>query len=110
MTESELQALSREVAGLLPNDFGNGRLDKTGVGTPNGWAKFRPHGEQWLHESTEACAEIMVRIIAGPNSSTWALTGTEVWYGNEPTPVGTAPMLAFRIAVLKAAKSVLGGE
>lgn len=75
MTPEELQDLSRRAAGCLPKGFfsekpGETRLHlATDEGTANGkvchWEEVSDYqyGDYWLHESTEACCEIMVRVL-----------------------------------------------
>jgi hypothetical protein len=55
---TDLEQLSRDAAGCLPEE-----LQITGElpGTAN--ERVRPWRDAWLHESTEACAEIMVRVL-----------------------------------------------
>ncbi len=120
MTESELQALSRAVAEKLPTGYA-----WDGYCMPKFFGRIP--ALRWLHESTEACAEIMVRVLLhkgvtikphftpyleGPyrfDAVLFTLTGDTVEIGGTRKVVGADCMLAFRVAVLKAAKSVLGG-
>lgn len=116
MTQDELQNLSRKAAKLLSDDL----LQKFGLYkgmVDNGNSTALPI---WLHESTEACAEIMVRVLwpksvyimhAGMAKQVIALQLRAV----EPdTPIVFGqlgyddPMQAFRTAVLLALCEVMG--
>jgi hypothetical protein len=112
MTKIELQELSRDAAKALPtnpdwpwfshedDNWRDGRI-----------VEDKGEGRMcWLHESTEACTEIMVRVLNG--SWTLCKDGTAVIhsYPDGTTYVavehsnqhGNDPMLAFRAAVLRA--------
>ena len=102
MTPEEMQALSRKAAGKLPFVLGIGPF----AYAPTLSSGPLPEGEQWLHESTEACAEIMVQVLwrrgisIGGSSNGFAMA-----WGTYPPLVetlGNDPMQAFRIAVLRA--------
>ncbi len=114
MTQDELQDLSRKAAKLLPItspaftfEYSNGKTGRV----------YTAGRHIWLHESTEACAEIMVKVLLPKNI--W-LEYTEV-LGREPAmlvmPVEAIepvyykrsdPMQAFRTAVLLALCEVMG--
>ena len=69
----------------------------------------KPEHEIWLHESTEACAEIMVRVLwpasiditgDGEGQAAYCLP-TDI-EANGAVFKEADPMLAFRVAVLRA--------
>lgn len=115
MTPTDLQKLSRDAAGCLPKDAfspDNVRwkiaLDKRDGSYINGW----------LHESTEACTEIMVRVL-WPDHKWWGMHRrsdykgsdcmiTSLSFGGDVLDVGDDPMLAFRVAVLRALVALKG--
>lgn len=97
----ELQQLSREAARKLPEgvciEWRNGVVTEGSVfGTGI--------KEYWLHESTEACVEIMVRVLWPKGWSVKEdLYGACAIHWEESIVVkDTDPMQAFRTAVLRA--------
>lgn len=125
MDDSELQELSRKAAGCLPKDewYAGQVLQNPLHG--NSIGLWRPDisksGWKWLHESTEACTEIMVRVLTGHNLAPSAQCVCIAWevpvYGEKRLHIlgyetkkifvniaecGGDLMLAFRIAVLRA--------
>ncbi len=143
MTETELQSISREAAGCLPERMFDGRFGSDAIreaepGKVPYAVTEHPAYEVhycWLHESTEACTEIMVRVLL-PCSSLPALSIGELCIQQDRNGIGVVyircgdsraegqasycpagyfsksrhcpdafegdPMLAFRVAVLKA--------
>jgi len=122
MEEKELQELSRRAARKLPKNW-NGAF---GVlwqhHSAHSCGKYVPHGvperqqldaAKWLHESTEACTEIMVRVLwneevdikggecAMPGSGyvAWSEQRSDELTREE---YFDDPMLAYRVAVLRA--------
>ena len=104
---NELQQLSREAARKLPE--GLTRFQKPEAGKANYY-----HGDGdwttgvWLHESTEACAEIMVLVLweqqvgLGPS---WENAVRAFFFGSGKEILiafADDPMQAFRTAVLRA--------
>jgi hypothetical protein len=134
MTEQELQGLSRWAAEcLLKTDFDLSKALGLFTGDTS---ETKLLGKQllsftvdeetggfptlWLHESTEACAEIMVRVLwpaavyldkigAHTVALHYQSIGSRKW-SSEMTIVltGDDPMLAFRVAVLKALIALKG--
>ena len=121
MTQSELEELSRRAAGCLPKDFGVG---------PFAFEPERedeiPDGALWLHESTEACTEIMVRVLwkwgcvvngddntaegGAPDHAAW-VWGSQWPYMEAQTEYSCSdPMLAYRVAVLRALCALKEGK
>lgn len=101
MTEKELQELSRQAAEKLPAD-----ILMRGKSDPQIGKIWDNDCWTWLHESTEACAEIMVRVL-WPNEIYGVPFRKNACHFIHTTPVnyedcGNDPMLAFRIAVLRA--------
>lgn len=103
-SETELQGLSREAAGCLLELAAGSDFDSS---IDTGGHVTLEVGECWLHESTEACTEIMVRVLwaaevdltGGPMpNGQWGAGCT----GTEDFSYDSDPMLAFRIAVLRA--------
>lgn len=124
MQQEELEALSREAAGCLPEDWRFAAWDR--LGTPGlieskdntldrSGNEYYP--QCWLHESTEACAEIMVRVLwpanycpIGNMQGCWIEAigmqqGAPNWYH-----YGMNPMLAYRVAVLTALIALKGPQ
>lgn len=117
MSEEELQALSRKAALRLPADW----IRPPGAGEatiqcPSGeWC-----GMSHLYNSTSICAEIMVRVLWNSGADSLEIFGSHLDYGGVqcivqsrygerlgkkifmPLDVIKDPMLAFRVAVLKA--------
>jgi len=105
---TSLESLSREAAKVLPEDF----AWKKSCVISDGEILYGTRS-CWLHESTEACTEIMVRVLwpAG-----WRVIGSKDWAeaNHGPSMVMGAwnvqrfdahnndPMRAFRVAVLSA--------
>ena len=123
MTEQELMELSRQAAGCLPveicKELKITQSPDDGIAPESSWASAGTVafifdrgcvGRKWLHESTEACTEIMVRVLwlAGAVLSEGKRVKTDhvviafrgqteiTWASNAD------PMLAFRVAVLRA--------
>ena len=111
-TQEELMELSRQAAGCLPEDANWPWFAHCGDDWRDGRI-IEDKGEgrvMWLHESTEACTEIMVRVLwpAGAVLSEGKRVKTDhvviafrgqteiTWASNAD------PMLAFRVAVLRA--------
>ena len=111
---NELQELSRDAARKLPDGF---QLDDLYIcydGESAGMIALEDGSFWWLHESTEACAEIMVRVLwpkeiylQGYVSDGETLVG--MFNDNQKTEEGcfgtesdTDPTQAFRTAVLRA--------
>lgn len=130
-TTEELQQLSRDAAGCLPKDFfENWGHPKTLAAAEVGqipYAYACPPASKayfcWLHESTEACTEIMVRVLAP--LGVFLIGGHQTYielavakenedcedYWQEGFTCGTNnddPMLAFRVAVLRALVALKG--
>ena len=129
LTRTELEDLSRRAAACLPKevDFSFGELEVSGL---PGKLTGRYLGEMldcWLVDSTEACTEIMVRVLWDQEDKTLDITGSHLRYDGpagpysgmqcvissryaqrrgdgifQPCDVQNDPMLAFRIAVLRA--------
>ena len=121
----DLQALSRRAAACLPDDLCVAlRITKSlndGIAPESSWVSVGTRavtvghgylGRVWLHESTEACTEIMVRVL-WPNH--WDINGyyfgpaethgAAIWPACDSSVVVTNdgdPMLAYRVAVLRA--------
>ena len=109
---TDLEQLSRDAAGCL-------HADDTPLvlfGTPDvGRMYVRGGPSQWLHESTEACSEILVRVLWPANIHVWSFgftaPDTTDGRGSETTYVEEAdPMLAFRVAVLRALVAMKGKQ
>lgn len=115
MDEQELRELSRRAVRLMPGWIATGYY-KDGEGQRwrlenGGFAGF----EKWLHTDTEACTEIMVRVLMPQRVDLdWVTEGT-ILASQRPDQRGTKPsrilvsgdhfndpMLAYRVAVLKA--------
>jgi len=127
MTNEQLQELSRRAAGCLPKEW---RLASSGLpffvcyeagmpdGAVNGYVSDHCRNpRKWLHESTEACSEIMVRVLWAKN----VVIGGSVYpanvvvWGTTPPMFVTKeqipdPMLAFRVAVLRALIALSEGK
>ena len=113
MQQEELEALSREAANLLPRDFFTRLTNHIGgsfEGMVTGEAGNQIDGS-WLHESTEACTEIMVRVLGDADISiVTSVKGSmallQQAYDEEIfvpfIPADGDPMLAYRVAVLRA--------
>lgn len=112
MTPEQLEALSREAAGCLPgNIFDVWPIfdeEERGIIYTN-------EGARWLHESTEACAEIMVRVLWPADTDiTGGRTTKGIWgAGWSGIKAGEFvyeedPMLAYRVAVLRALIALKG--
>lgn len=132
MSEEQLQELSREAAGCLPPPPWNFELlslyrHDTKYATITG-TKTRSAGMVsqtgsgdifWLHESTEACTEIMVRVLWPADQTVHGFKSAGGTYtaraicdpsneGDANDTIGSSyanekdPMLAFRVAVLRA--------
>ena len=111
MTPAELEDLSRAAAAKLPPEFAAHLWPSCVNDEPSGIWTNGTYDDMWLHESTEACAEIMVRVL-WPKG--WLPVGHEIgcYVLNEGfLPTGIAvrykeieggPMLVFRVAVLRA--------
>lgn len=112
----ELEALSRQAAGCLPEDFfpEEHRLHMHPKGKPPGMVWIGDEGWRWLHKSTEACCEVMVRVLwvvsidikgspASAGSPAKSIAWVE-WDGGDYIPDiwEDDPMLAYRVAVLRA--------
>ena len=137
MTEQELMELSRQAAGCLPEDVRDSlrcENEYRALGVTGYWECFREGYDIswnfWLHESTEACTEILARVLMAPGVlcdlkpnrdgfrifCRWEVLDTvsAIREGNEghmdggyrlyagPSTIGNDPMLAFRVAVLRA--------
>lgn len=113
MTQEELQDLSRRAAALLKQSQLSFELLRATPSAPYSGAIWN-HRAVWLHESTEACAEIMVQVL-------WPENVTVVSLGNGCAPCNGSgwidaanktesadPMQAFRTAVLLALVEVMG--
>lgn len=106
---NELQELSREAARKLPEGLQLDDLYLCYDGESAGMIALEDGSFWWLHESTEACAEIMVRVlwpagkyVCGDKSGS-AYVG--VLLSDERLRDGVDdddPMQAFRTAVLRA--------
>lgn len=100
MSETELQELSRQAAGCLPENMVAALDFNTGSGNPSGhWYGV------WLHEHTEACCEVMVRVLLNERHTLEMNThGKDIWFRGRPSAADfrSDPMLAFRVAVLRA--------
>lgn len=94
MTQEELQDLSRRAAVALQDKLW-ARIWEGGS-RPTGRYLLKDSRAIWLHESTEACAEIMVRVLSGrlPHRIFAECLND--------------PMQAFRTAVLLALCEVMG--
>jgi hypothetical protein len=108
-----LEQLSREAAGCLPYKFYNDEWVVMRIPEMEGRIDSLLRGFCWLHESTEACTEIMVRVLwpAG-----WRVIGSKdlaeahyppamvvgAWNIQRFEEYNNDPMLAFRVAVLLA--------
>jgi len=111
MTNEQLQELSQRAAGCLPEafDLSRGGIDLESD-RPSGWVYYHDDRDaEWLHESTETCAEIMVRVlwpasidITGDGESQAAYCLPTDIEANGVAFKEDAPMLAFRVAVLHA--------
>ena len=101
-TQEELMELSRQAAGCLPEDFAFSDGSKYVHGFAGQEAFYN---YVWLHESTEACTEIMVRVLLKEHA-TLELNchGKDIWFRGRPSASDYRddPMLAFRVAVLRA--------
>lgn len=115
MTQEELQDLSRKAAKLLPKDeLSCCWVDGINQDLYNYDDKRRI---EWLHESTEACAEIMVRVL-WPKGAFVRPEFPHRWYLNFRNPqqwsvvdkaaISADPVQAFRTAVLLALCEVMG--
>lgn len=113
MTDTELQVLSREAAGCLPKDQAFMLIF---------WGLCKGHfngvRSLWLHESTEACTEIMVRVLWPADQTIHGYKSVDCYTvraiidpsaeDGEPLHVEASYayerdcMLAFRVAVLRA--------
>ena len=111
MTEAELQDLSRRAAACLSNPL---QEYETWAGGYHFGYVDGINRRIWLYESTEACTEIMVRVL-------WPLEIYAVPYRENAAhfinipPVayeecGNDPMLAYRVAVLKALCALKEGK
>jgi len=118
MQQEELEALSREAAKALPKNWRGNFGVLWQYNSEHSAGKFVPHGvpeeyefglAKWLYESTEACTEILVRVLL---PAEWMLVG-ENKAGGDPyclvnpkyAPVdfeGDDPMCAFCVACLQA--------
>lgn len=113
---SELEELSCKAAMALPKNWGGSFGVLWQHHSEHSTGKFAPHGvpkeehldaDKWLHESTEACTEIMVRVLW---PAKWVLEpiGLDVhvlkdWNPQfKATGVDLFPMEVFRRAVLEA--------
>lgn len=111
-SETELQGLSREAAGCLPREIRGElqlRLDGYLCGDSNGedWRV------QWLHESTEACTEIMVRVLwpAGVALVPGIECVRAIFEAGDSlseVQIVSDPMRVYRVAVLKALIALKG--
>ena len=117
MTAEEMQALSREAVVKLRIWAGPYKAAEIGLilqylqdGTRSYYLYPNDGPFDWLHESTEACAEIMVRVL-GPKGlrvsqerKSWVMRGrfNPCRCECQFTEVDNDPMQAFRIAVLRA--------
>ena len=108
----ELMELSRQAAGCLPEDVRDSlrcENEYRALGVTGYWECFREGYDIswnfWLHESTEACTEIMVRVLLKEHA-TLELNchGKDIWFRGRPSASDYRddPMLAFRVAVLRA--------
>lgn len=129
MTPEQLQQMSRDLARLLPEELlpnreGKHAEDADYVGivcfrdelyeAHAGWR--RKQVPVWLHESTEACAEIMVRVL-WPNEICINGGLREAWANRNDLDdyrlvyvENDNPMQAFRTVVCLAAIEVLSKE
>jgi hypothetical protein len=146
MTNDELQELSRLAAGCLPKKWYPTYRDQTHLGIcgtrtvlVEKWAGWRNERQLvWLYESTEACTEIMVRVLWDSGVHIEGCAGGCCAYENQIFIVGSKekqlakftfaddnhqmdcyasdakcnndPMLAFRVAVLRALIALKDGE
>lgn len=121
MDDTEFQELSRKAAECLPTDFWPSvqpddvywpwRADEVTPVFEGFWPceNERTDWTVWLHESTEACAEIMVRVLWPAGIYIQGIDETGACFQGIPCrPYGSSlvynenRMLAFRIAVLRA--------
>ena len=72
-TQEELMELSRQAAGCLPEDVRDSlrcENEYRALGVTGYWECFREGYDIswnfWLHESTEACTEILARVLMAP--------------------------------------------
>lgn len=100
-----LETLSRDAARVLPADF---KVRNYILGACQGRAPVQQIGPApWLHESTEACAEIMVRVLLATGKFVLGEQGF-LYYGEKDMQqisfenYGADPLQAFRTAVLQA--------
>jgi len=124
MTEQELQELSRKAAGFLPSLVADGPLFGRsawlhgyhwldGIDAVTADKMDIYCAKIWLHESTEACAEIMIRALPS-DLSMWKLDGKQyIAHLADCRIIGRSsnesnPMLAFRVAVLRALCALKG--
>ncbi len=112
---TDLEQLSRDAAKVLGYPFKGDfwMLMPTADTTFCGRVDRFTQGFCWLHESTEACAEIMVRVlwpegahVCGNSLSVWHVKwhGANSFVKNHQTfaSLDCDPMQAFRTAVLRA--------
>ena len=100
---TDLEQLSRDAAKVLPRHMWcRYWVDGEGQKLVPGECRF----EGWLHESTEACAEIMVRVLWPAEVFLHTYKNSGVWMATpELKRIVTDtsdPMQAFRTAVLRA--------
>lgn len=118
-SETELQGLSMQAAGCLPELFQGPDWElctEAPIHDGRDGRVARSYRKPiWLHESTEACAEIMVRVLWPKNVYLHGSDGCAVYQGIPSRAYGSNfilfdgdPMLAFRVAVLKALIALKG--
>jgi len=123
VNDSELRELSRKAAGCLPNPFLFGRAGAFVVNAPGRLKRdfigkvWNGGDAGWLHESTEACTEIMVRVLGRDIVRVVVGSDNCVIFHSDLNQeiacvmfyeVGEDPMLAFRVAVLRALVALKG--
>ena len=117
MTEAELQDLSRRAAACLSNPL---QEYETWAGGYHFGYVDGINRRIWLYESTEACCEIMVRVlwgcgccISGSPHGAWSVypgAPNQGLLSEINSQHGNDPMLAYRVAVLKALCALKEGK
>ena len=130
MQQEELEALSREAAGCLPWEFWQTvepgdtyypRHDDAQPVFEGYWPceNDRADWQVWLHEDTQACTEIMVRVLGDADISIdtsvkGSMALLQQAYDEEIfvpfIPADGDPMLAYRVAVLRALVALKGNK